>query len=164
MHESERNRLENLHRALLLAASDMVQAEAAARALEAEHGNLALMRALETGIGVCYARAFTQSPLKSLTPVYIPTAPEGAQLHAYLRDLRDKVYAHTDKESGRTSSIDAPVVVDDAEMVVLEWHEEWNAFPRGLLEPAVALFDRQRDRFLNEAMEIRQQLDASEPS
>jgi hypothetical protein len=122
------------------------------------------MRALETAIGVCYARAFTQSSLKSLTPEYIPTASADAQLHAYLRDLRDKVYAHTDKESGRTSSIDAPVVVDDAQMVVLEWHEEWNAFPRELIEPAVALFHRQRDRFLNEAMKIRRQLDASEPS
>jgi hypothetical protein len=58
MHESDRNRLKKLQRALLLAASDLEQAAAAARALDAEQSNLPLMRALETAIVVCYSRAF----------------------------------------------------------------------------------------------------------
>jgi hypothetical protein len=160
MHESERNRLNKLKTVLLLAASDMVQAEAAARALESEHGNVALMRALETAIGVCYARAFTQSSLKTLPPEYIPTTPDDARLHPYLCELRDKVYAHTDKSSGRAASIKAEAAID-AEAAVLKMTEQWNAFPRELIESAVGLFHRQRGRFLDDAVAIQTRLDAA---
>ena len=61
MHESDRNRLSKLQTALLLAASDFDQAAAAAaRALDAEEEDLALMRALETAIAICYSRAFSE--------------------------------------------------------------------------------------------------------
>jgi hypothetical protein len=53
LHVSEINRLKKLQTVLLLAASDMDQAAAAARALEAETTNVDLMRALETAIVVC---------------------------------------------------------------------------------------------------------------
>ena len=74
MHESDRNRLLKRQRALLHAAADMDQAIAAAHALEAESRHVALMRALETAIAVCYARAFTTSSLLSLDgAAYAPT-------------------------------------------------------------------------------------------
>src|SRR5688572_12411444 len=90
--------------ALLLAASDMDQAAAAARALEdAEDGPLA--RALETAMAVCYMRAFTKSSLGTLPKEFVPTEPGEAERHASLKRLRDQFYAHTDMASGRQAQV-----------------------------------------------------------
>jgi hypothetical protein len=106
MHPSEAGRYKKLQQVLLLAAWDMQQAEAAARALEAETENLPLMRALETAMAVCSIRAFTPSTLGTLSSQYVPTTPPDSDLHTWFRERRDKEYAHTDKKSSRTASIE----------------------------------------------------------
>jgi hypothetical protein len=106
MSENEMNALKNRLTALLLAASDMDQAATAARALREESEDHNLMRALETAIVVCYARAFTQSSLFRLSRTeYEPSDSRLADIHHTLYALRDSVYAHTDRESGRSASI-----------------------------------------------------------
>jgi hypothetical protein len=82
--------LKKLQTVLLLAASDMEHAAAAARALEAEADDLPLMRALETAIAVCYTRAFTASSLMTIADAYVPTEPADAELHEFLRIRRYK--------------------------------------------------------------------------
>jgi hypothetical protein len=74
MHKSEINRLKKVQTALLLAASDHDQAAAATRALDSEADDHVLIRALETAIAVCYARAFTTSTLLQLGDEYAPAA------------------------------------------------------------------------------------------
>ena len=69
---------------LLLAASDMQQAEAAARALEAESENLPLDASFETAMAVCHARAFTTSTLLTLPAAYVPADLDDAELHRTL--------------------------------------------------------------------------------
>jgi hypothetical protein len=51
------------------------------------------------------------------------------------------------------------VVTDDGEATFIRW-EEWWPFPRQLIRPAIDLFERQRTRFVDEAMEIERQLNA----
>jgi hypothetical protein len=80
MDTSERNALKKLQTALLLAASDLFQAAAAAHALDEGPDELPLMLALETAIAVCYARAFTTSSLLRLDDEYAPAAPSDAEL------------------------------------------------------------------------------------
>src|SRR5438128_10835744 len=87
---------------LYLAASDMEQAIAAAKALDAESENLELMRALETAIAACYARPFTKgSMVVRLKASKWVSAGAERQLHDALMELRNQVYAHTDVSSGR---------------------------------------------------------------
>lgn len=158
--ESDRNFALKLQSALLLAASDMDQAAAAARALEAET-DYNLARALETAIAVCYARAFTQSSLFKLNrDTYEPPDPRLAELHKELFNVRDKVYAHTDKEGGRsatvlvrTSPVELPGTVD------FYRQEDWVPMPREVLPVALELFEVQRKRFHNEAGKIQLWLD-----
>jgi hypothetical protein len=158
--ESDRNRLLKRQRALLLAASDMEQAAAAAKAL-ADEADRDLARALETAIAVCYARAFTQSSIYQLSRQrYEPTDPRLAELHNELFNVRDKVYAHTDKKGGRTVSLSLqavprfedlgkkPVRIDFGRL------EEWVPMPREVLPVALELFHAQRTRFHDEASRI----------
>src|SRR6266699_213355 len=91
MRESEVNHLKKKMLALLLAASDMDHAEAAARALEKEAYDVSLMRALETAIAVSYVRAFTKSSLMTLPDDYVPTTSPDAELHEWFRDRRDQL-------------------------------------------------------------------------
>ena len=98
MHGSERNRREKLKTVLPLAARDMEQAAAAARALyEDEREDEAFRRALETAMAVCYMRPFTRSTWLTLPQEYI--AKRGSVdlgFHMALHDLRDQTHAHTD--------------------------------------------------------------------
>jgi hypothetical protein len=166
MHESEINRLKKVQTALLLAASDLDQAAAAARALDAEAEDHALMRALETAIAVCYARAYTTSTLLQLGDEYAPAAgTSGAELDEFLKRLRDKVYAHTDKASGRTTStIISTDHGPDATIRIVEWREEWLPFPREYIPAVIGLCERQALRFRTEAGHIQHQLDAAATS
>jgi hypothetical protein len=61
LHEGDRNRLAREVRRLRFAAGDMRQVQAAIRALLAttQEDDVNFMLALETAIGVCYARPFT---------------------------------------------------------------------------------------------------------
>jgi hypothetical protein len=159
MHESERNRRTKLHKALLLAASDVTQAQAALHALENEPYNVMLRRALETAISVCYARAFTKSTLKRLSDEYAPTPDDpNHELHLLLCEHRNKVYAHTDKESGRSSSVRWETTESDV-ATWTEWQETWTPFPRDLYPRFHELFQAQRNRFLDEGVAIQHKLD-----
>jgi hypothetical protein len=160
MHESDRNRLKKLQTALLLAASDLYQAAAAAQALDGEADDLALMLALETALVVCYARAFTTSSLLQLGDEYAPAAGTAdAELHEYLMDRRHKAYAHTDKASGRRIKEEVLLETGDTTAVVVEWEEEWLPFPRDLIPRVTDLCWRQAERFRSEAALIQLQLD-----
>ena len=141
MHESDRNRLSKRLTALLLAASDLRQVEAAARLLEMKSG-LHERRALETAISVCYARGFTQSSLCRLSQnEFEPSDPGLAEVHRMLLSHRDKVYAHTDKDGGRLAGLNLP----DEGVGTSVW-EQWVPFPRDAVPVSVsaALVSRRR--------------------
>jgi hypothetical protein len=165
MHESERNRLLKLQQALLLALTDMDHARAALDALEREHKNVNLMRALETAIAVSYGRAFTTSSLLRLNrDEYRPDDPAQAQLHDELLTLRDKVYAHTDKEGGRTARIDVTAEIEQgvegSEInITAEVHEQWVPLRREGIPDYRLLIDGQRRRFGREAVDIDSRFD-----
>ncbi len=155
--ESDRNHVMKRLRALLLAASDMEQASAAAQALDAESTDVFLMRALETAIAVCYARAFTQSSLYRLNRAeYEPVEPHLAELHRALIAHRDKVYAHTDKEGGRNATllVETPSPVELPGRVDFVRQEDWEPLPRQELPAVVELSLLQRERFHREAAKI----------
>ena len=148
----------NLAEALLLAAWDMEQAVAAARALESETKNLELMWALETAVAVCYARPFSRSERrpKRLPEEYQPTDERGRELHTVLYDLRRKTYAHTDKASGRKAELRVYDGADGSRVVKLSY--EWLPFPREWIDPVVQLCSDQRSRFIDEATRIIDEL------
>jgi hypothetical protein len=160
--ESDRDRLTKRQIALLLAASDMEQAAAAAHALTDEE-DYRLARALETAIAVCYARAFTQSTLYRLDRAeYEPAASHLSQLHNDLYELRNKAYAHTDEESGRLAKIVLEAPVELPGRVDFLSHETWGALNREVLPAALELFSTQRARFLEEAGKLKLWLDGPE--
>jgi hypothetical protein len=159
LHVSDINRLRKLQTVLLLGASDMEQAAAAARALEAETEDMALMRALETAIAVCYMRAFTTSSLMTIPDTYLPTDPADAELHEFLQIRRNKAYAHTDKESGRSASTNRWEESDGT--FTFEVREEWLPFPRDLIPALIDLCERQARSFRAGAGAIQVQLDAA---
>ena len=153
--ESERNRLTKNQTALLLAASDMTQSIAAAKRLETEpDGDLA--RALETTIAVSYMRPFTGQPPGRLPDEYLPSGDPDAEYHAELKDLRDKVYAHTDRASGRSVSVE--LATRDGDIVQVTFKEQWLPLPREALPGLISHFERQRDKFTTEAASIHIQL------
>jgi hypothetical protein len=153
MNEPERDRLSKLQTALILAAQDMDQAAAAARALKAESKDVALMRALETAIVVCYMRAFTKSSLGTLPSEYVP-APES--VHTELKRLRDKVYAHTDAASERSASTQA--ATREGDVVEVQWREQWRPLSREALPTLIAHFEHLGDAYRTEAATIHVQL------
>ena len=153
MNESERDRLSKLQTALLLAAADMDQASAAARALDAESEDVALMRALETAVVVCYMQAFTKSSLGTLPREYVPASEP---VHTDLKRLRDKVYAHTDVASDRSTSTQA--ATREGDMVEVQWREQWRPLLRAALPALVAHFEHLRDQYRTEAASIHVQL------
>ena len=107
MHKSDRNRLAKRLTALVLGHTDMQHARAAVDALENERTDVDLMRALETAVAVSYARAFSQSSLLRLnSDDYRPADRELADPHGELLNPQNKVYAHTDKDSGRSTSVE----------------------------------------------------------
>ncbi len=160
MHESERNRLEKRRRALSLAAADMKQAIAATEALEREASSVPLMLALETAIVVCYARPFTSSSLLRL-PVdeYRPDREALAFYHDSLYEMRNRKYAHTDKDSER----DALVLLhgdvgDQHEASSVGWTWTWKPLSREWLPSIRSLCEHQYLRFVSELLDIERLL------
>ena len=151
VHESERNRLETAQRALLLAVSDMEQAAAAARALRDEDDGT-LARALETAMAICYMRPFTRSDLQ-VPDEYVPTSGNDGDAHSHLKMLRDKVYAHTDKTSGR--KIESFTIEIEGEIAQLSWREGWLPFPRANLPFVIDLCERQAQRMRIDAATLQ---------
>jgi hypothetical protein len=150
----------------------MGQAGAALSALDGEDSNLRLMLALETAIVVSYSRAFTQSSLLMLNEEeYRPEDARQSELHSLLLDLRDKAYAHTDKEGGRFAAF--VELMDEVELESLEEIQsvddlpphftglvrtEWIALPREWFPGLRLLFEGQARRFFREAMVIEVRL------
>ncbi len=106
----------------------MAQAASAAVALQQEtEGNGPLRRALETAIAVSYARPFAPgNRAGSLRNGWEPANPRQAAFHDALIELRNQVYAHTDRTEARS-------VVDLKQLLGLEdeggrrYAEEWQA-------------------------------------
>jgi hypothetical protein len=167
MHASDRNRLTKRQTALVLASTDMKHARAALDALENEHASVHLMRALETAIFVSYARAFTQSSLLQLnTDEFRPVDRNLAGLHDDLLQLRDKAYAHTDKDSGRSITVEmtqTTVSEDSAGTGVrrldLTTREQWRPLNREAIPAIRRLIDEVEWAFSKEAMGIQARLD-----
>ena len=161
MHISDQNRLENRSRVLQLAAIDMEQTIEAARAIEREIKMQAqgqgqswqFTRALETAVAVCYWRPFTRSSTMGALDPTGDSPPEHGlcELHWSLESMRNEVYAHTDKSSGR----DAAIRAGDEGFALLE---SWKPLPPHWLPSIIALAEAQRDRFRAEAFEIERKL------
>jgi hypothetical protein len=138
-----------------LAASDMRQAEEAAKAIPTMTPiQFHLRRVLETGLVVAYSRAFTKSTIVTLRREdYEPADPRLADLHGRLIDLRDTVGAHTDKDADRRVSVqqghDGSVGVGESFGPVLSPED---------IALAPTLFEVQRQRFLDETTEIGKEL------
>jgi hypothetical protein len=157
--EPQMSRLALQRERFLLAASDMEQCAAAAVALEqlyeTDGENTPLIRALETGMVTCYARPFTRTRggARWLDETkWAPTVPRDS-VHHGLIDLRNKVYAHTDAESGRTPG--PPILVELTPGASEVTHSEgWWPFPRSWLPHVVGLCDEQTERFYREAQTL----------
>jgi hypothetical protein len=153
---ARRQELEKDVRRLILAASDMDQAAAAARSLQVETDGV-LARALETAMIVSYFRPFTTSDLQ-LGNEYVPSSGDDASAHADPKRLRNKVYAHNDNASGREAAVE--VMPPDADNVVLvTWREEWLPCPREGLPFAISLCERLAERLRNDAAVTQMRLD-----
>jgi len=156
MHVSEKNRLKKRVRWLLLAASDMNQAAAAVAALRDTEDGIerdSLRRALATAIPVCYGRVFTQSNYGAAEEDDKPKGKD-LELHGVLMESRNKVYAHTDKESGRY----ATVYVVEGEPISAE---SWQMFPAETFEPIIELARKLHDQYRAEAIRLARQLHAA---
>jgi hypothetical protein len=144
---------------LYLAASDMDQAAAAATALDGEHENVNLMRALETAIAVCYARPFTDSSMVDRLKASKWVAQEDRQLHDFLMNGRNKVYAHTDVASGRSTG--GMRITISKGIASVAYSEGWWSFPREFIAPVVDMCQRQAQDLRTEAVKIEAEVAAA---
>jgi hypothetical protein len=145
----------------------MLQAAAACNMLDEETTDASRTRALETAIAVCYARAFTKSTI--FTQSTLKRLPEEAfapkkgtrerELHDMFLTLRNKVYAHTDEESGRV--IERLTRTEEGDIATLAYQESWPPFDRVLLDPIRDLCQKQVESFRLEAARILHAIDAA---
>jgi hypothetical protein len=134
----------------------MLQAAGAARALESQHDDVYLMRALETAIVVCYWRPFSASnKIGGLADKWAPQGDRHSELHRTLRNLRNQAYAHTDETSGRIGDVRPLSVGDQVHHVT---GESWWAFPREWIPEIVKLCIEQSVRFIKAAEDIAAEL------
>jgi len=162
LDESDRNRLEKQQQAVLLAAADMEEAAEAAKALmTTDEGPLAF--ALETGMVTAYARPFTASDLRVPRGFDELDYEPDRRLHEELMTLRDKVYAHTDDESGR--EIANYNLTEDAEAGTAEISYLIGRIPidRERLPLVIGLCERQEDRFKRAAIRLHFMLTGEKP-
>jgi hypothetical protein len=151
MHESERNRLRKRLRALLLAVQDMDDVKHAGRTAEKEP-DARTLRLLATALVVSYMRPFTHSTLATLRE-FEPTDEPDAALHGWLAELRDQVYAHTDKDAYRYASfgiVDENLTEDDWWGYVTSSRP----FPPSVIPDVVALANRLQSAFEAEARRV----------
>jgi hypothetical protein len=125
---------------LALAANDMRQAAAAARLLERRH-DFHARRALETAISVCYARPWTRNQIGKLEDAWLPEVGPYRDLHDRLLKLRNKTYAHTDRDGGRKA------VAQSGPGNVVGFGEMWERLPASEVTAIVELCERQVERF-----------------
>jgi hypothetical protein len=149
MDDSERRRLRKLLPALVLAAQDMDQAGAAARALrDDEFSALQVARVLETGMAVCYLRPFTKGNPVVLSE-YEPTEGPDAALHEELHRLRRKRLARTEQGEWFTITLPHSEIEDWA-----SFRDVYDPFPRDRLPAVIDLCDRLGHRMLVDARRV----------
>jgi hypothetical protein len=157
MDAAKRRGLEKKKVSLILAAEDMDQALAAAVALRADTStDQAWRRALETAMAVSYMRPFTEGAWQ-LPDKYAPKGESEKALHRDLKDLRNKVYAHSDAASGRSAWMTTRATSGDA--VTIDYGSGWLAFRVENLPAVQALCADQRERFLTDAAAIHVELE-----
>jgi hypothetical protein len=144
--------------ALLLGASDMRQAAAAARALEHEQ-DVDLARALETGMMVCFMRPFTRSDLQ-VPEKWWPTGKDREHLNE-IKAWRDKAFAHSDFAAGRWAEA-VSYGEDETGRFGMQFREGWQPLPRGAVSDFVALCKRIDDDFTQTAASIQLFVDGHE--
>jgi urocanate hydratase len=160
MEEAKRKGIEKLKESLILAAEDMDQATAAAAALRTDtSADEAWRRALETAIAVSYMRPFTTGAWKLLGK-YVPKTAAENELHQRLDHLRDKVYAHSDKASGRSASMKTQATSEG--IATISYGSAWWAFPVEDLPAVETLCHDQRQRFLTDATRIHVELEEAD--
>jgi hypothetical protein len=151
MHENEVNRRKKQIATLLYAADDMIEAEVAASWFP-EIENPWRKRLVVTSMAVAYARVFVTGDYTLDRGEYKPADPVLADVHESLLRWRDKVYAHTDKESERSA-----MLIPGAASRTIAWKR--SDFPIGQITEALTLFRSQRERFETEAEEVQRTLD-----
>jgi hypothetical protein len=106
MDTSERSTKEKKIVALLHGADDMIEASVAAEWLREGIDNPFRAQVVRTGMVMAYARIFAQNADYRLDrATYGPADAALGHLHDRLIWWRNKLYAHTDKQSHRTASI-----------------------------------------------------------
>src|SRR5438094_5495905 len=139
MRESERKSHEKKIETLLHGADDMIEASVAASWLREVDDNPHRASVLLIGMTVAYARIFARNAHYKLDrATYRPADADLGKLHDRLIWWRNKLYAHTDRASRRTSLI-RPHTATAGRVI------EWNRvdFPRAQLDETLALFDVQ---------------------
>ena len=160
MDKVKRERLEKLKESLILAAEDMDQASAAAVALRTDTSDDdAWTRALETAMAVSYMRPFTKGAWR-LPGKYVPRDRAQNELHRRLKDLRNRVYAHSDEASGRSASMKTRATSGD--VVTISYGSAWWVFPVEDLAAVQALCHDHRQRFLTDASAIHVDLEEAD--
>jgi hypothetical protein len=150
---------------LILASADMDEATAAAQAIKAlrqtkvELPQHLLIRALEAGMFVCYARPFTRSNLGQLKPSDVPRGKR--VLHERLLRLRKQVYAHTDKVPERTADV-VRKGTDTRGRVMLDLTVHTADVPVELLDDVISLCTTQARTFVEKAGELMAKLELDE--
>jgi hypothetical protein len=154
VHENDVNKCKKQIATRLHAAEDMIEAEVAASWLpEVDHPWR--KRVVVTGMVIAYARVFVGGDHTLDREEYKPTDPRLADAHESLLRWRAKVYAHTDKESGRSAKVWPG---SGGAGRAISWQR--SDFPVDRLAEAIKLFQAQRARFESEAEELQRALDA----
>jgi hypothetical protein len=112
-------------------------------------------------MAVCYMRPFTRGAW-TLPSKYAPTSIHGKDLHRDLHDLRNQVYAQSDKTSGRRATV--ATQSEDGDVVRIGYQTAWLAFDPANLPAVQALCHDQRERFLTEAAAIDVKLEEPDAS
>jgi hypothetical protein len=147
----------DLLRVLRLGAIDMQFAASAARALVDEDGPArVLLRVLETGLVVTYARPYLESNTRAVGRKWWPHSPDDRKLHErIIEDVRSPYHAHADRTPHRT-------LVDTAAMLGLDgpptFAEGWSQLSIAELEHLAELAERQAARLHAAADEIGAEL------
>jgi hypothetical protein len=139
MNESDRNRLLREIRFLVLAAKDMELVEGAVDLLTSSRSPVVGDPLIEAGLFTIYARPYTpDNKRRVLSEDWLPADPRDRKLHDRMIELRDTIYAHTDRDSPRR----VEDVFGEHSYAESRPMLNPNAFPR-----LAALAQSQRDRF-----------------
>lgn len=145
---------------LLLGGSDMEQVIEASAAILDQHDagtamNMQLVRALETGLVVCYWRPFSQA--NSMGCLREKDAVD-SEVHAFIREVRNQTHAHIDEEGERRASVSARHGLGFTPEGGFAYHEDFWGLGEEWVERIAAVAAKQRDAWRAEAVEIRDRL------